>query len=240
MYFQETNDYGLVEVNGDSASKLPDFAYLSSQMAKATPKGVDIGAYNPTNTAPQPCPTNTDSWKASETLPPTPNKDLCECMTKSLKCVAKPSISDEDMGTLFGTVCGFGANICAGISADAAKGIYGAYSMCSPLEQLSFAFNAYFQQQAAKGGGQGACDFNGAATTQNPDKPSGTCAPLISEAGTDGLRTVTSAPTSTSSGSPKKAGAARPPAAPAFNFGMLQLGAYVVCAALTGSAMIFL
>ena len=157
-------------------------------MAKGTPKGVDFNAYNPTNTVPQPCPTNTENWRASETLPPTPNKDLCECMTKNLKCAAKPSISDKDIGTLFRTVCGFGGNICAGISIDATKGIYGAYSMCSPLEQLSFAFNAYFQQQAAKGSGQGACDFSGAATTQNPDKPSGTCAPLISGAGTDGLR----------------------------------------------------
>lgn len=197
-----------------------------------------MNAYKPTNTAASQCP-NSSAWKASsDHLPPTPNKALCSCMVKSLSCIAKSSITDKQIGQLFGEVCGADKTACKGIDTDATLGVYGAYSMCSPIEKLSFAFNQYYQHQSAKGHGDTACDFDGAATTQKSEKPSGDCASLVNQAGTDGTGSVTSSPQSGSSTSSGAAANTIP--APAINFGIVKLGAYLFCAVLAGAGMILI
>lgn len=230
---------GLVSVNGDTASKLPDFTALSSQLAQVSPSGVNSASYTPTNTQPQACPTTGSGWHAATALPPTPNADLCSCMVKSLSCVAKPNSNDTKVAALFDTVCGLSRSACNGIAHDANNGTYGAYGMCNATEQLSWAFNAYYQQQQSN---PSACDFNGAATTQSAASPSGSCQSLISQAGSAGTGTVTSAPTGTGGSSPSssKKGSAGAVTVPSFDFGMLQLGVYVAAAALTGAGMIIL
>lgn len=78
MYFQEDNDYGLVSVSGDSVSTLADFDNYSSQIAKATPTGVNRDDYEPTNTKARDCPAVNSAWAATASpLPPTPNTELC-------------------------------------------------------------------------------------------------------------------------------------------------------------------
>lgn len=241
MYFQEENDYGLVTIDNNKATKLPDFTYLSSEIAKATPTGVNKAEYTPTNTALQACPTIGDDWKAAASpLPPTPNKELCSCMMDSLTCVVKDDISQKELGKLFGVVCGYG--VCDGITANGTTGKYGAYSMCAAKEQLSFAMNKYYEEQVAKGNGAQACDFGGAATTKSAVTPTGTCKDLMSQAGADGTGTVTSAPTAGgATAAAASEGAAGPMVAPtAVNFGMLQLGAYIITAFIAGAGMILL
>ncbi|EZG01102.1 hypothetical protein H106_08450 [Trichophyton rubrum CBS 735.88] len=237
MYFQEENYYGLVKVEGGKPKKLPDYNNLKKQISKIKPSGVQMDSYKPTNTALSTCPTSS-TWKASVKLPPSPNKDLCSCMVKSLSCVAKPSVTGKELGKLFGTVCGSDKDACKGITADATTGTYGAYSMCSPSEKLSFAFDQYYKHQSAKGNGANACDFNGAATTQKSEKPSGSCANLVNQAGQDGTGSVTSAP---GSGTNKPdQGAASTVSAPSVNLGIVKLGAYVFCAVLAGAGMILI
>merc|ERR1712072_769570 len=90
-----------------------------------------------------------------------------------------------DYGQLFGTVCGLG-NSCDGIIADASNGTYGAYSVCNPTEQLSFAFDRYYKSQ---NNAADACDFGGAATTKSASSASGSCSSLDA-AGEDGSGTV--------------------------------------------------
>ena len=228
-----------MSVNGDTASKLPDFTYLSSQIAKITPSGVNSASYTPTNTQAQSCPTTGTAWLAASALPPTPNAELCGCMVQTLNCVAKPGINDTSIGDLFGTVCGLQQGICDGIAANSTTGTYGVYGMCNATEQLSWAFNSYFQKQNSN---PSACDFNGAATTQAAASPSGNCQSLMSQAGSAGTGTVTSAPTGAGGGSSTatKKAAAGAVTVPRFEFGMLQLGAYVVGAVLTGAGMILL
>ncbi|KAK2767903.1 1,3-beta-glucanosyltransferase gas1 [Emmonsiellopsis sp. PD_33] len=235
MYFQEANEYGLVDVKGDKVTRRADFKNLKEQISKVNPTGVKMSEYKPTNDALQTCPDN-KSWKANKVLPPTPNKDLCGCMVKSLSCVAKSSITDKEMGKQFGLVCGMGENTCAGISADAEKGVYGAYSMCSPREQLSFAFNNYYQQQTKAGNGDNACDFDGKAQRQSATESKGTCADLMEQAGSDGTGQITGGPGAASTSS----GAAFPTGVPAFDFGLLKLGAYVVSAMFAGVGVILL
>ncbi|EFQ97364.1 1,3-beta-glucanosyltransferase gel4 [Nannizzia gypsea CBS 118893] len=237
MYFQEANDYGLVKIENDKPKKLADFNNLKTQISKAKPSGVKMDAYKPTNTALSTCPTS-NTWKAkSSPLPPTPNKSLCSCMVKSLTCVANSDITDKELGKLFGVVCGNDKDACKGITADASKGVYGAYSMCSPKEQLSFAFDQYYKHQSAKGNGATACDFGGAASMQKSEKPSGNCATLVGQAGQDGTGSITSGPggSSTSSGA-----AAHTIASPSVNFGIVKFGAYLFCAVLAGAGMILI
>lgn len=160
MYFQEENEYGntsniisgfyftnslqgLVEIqsNGD-VKTLTDFDNLKKEIAKASPTGVEMAKYTPTNTAARSCPTSGSDWSASSVLPPTPNKELCGCMVSALSCTTASKVKDTDASKLFGYICGDSGTNCSGIIANGTTGEYGAYSMCSPLERLAWAMNA--------------------------------------------------------------------------------------------------
>lgn len=244
---------GLVSIDGNTVSKLPDFENLSSQIAKISPSGVNMNAYNPTNTEARACPATGADWGAATNLPPTPNEELCGCMTKALSCVASDNVQPTDYDGLFGTVCGLVDGVCAGIAANATTGKYGAYGMCNAKEQLDYAFNAYYQDQLNQGKGASACDFKGAATTQAAASPSGNCKALLSQAGSGGTGTVTSAPTATggsgssSSGSSSGSGSSASHSGSAgimttssMDIGMVHIGAYAFCAVLAGMGMILL
>ncbi|XWW92817.1 hypothetical protein V2A60_000744 [Cordyceps javanica] len=157
MYFQEENDYGVVEVKGSTVSKQDDYDGLKKAHAAADPKGVDMDKYSPSGKAAT-CPDVSKAWQAASQLPPTPNKDLCKCMADSLECVVDDSLDEKSYGDLFGNVCG-NAKICAGINGVTKLGNYGAYSMCTPKEKLSFVLDAYYQ---ANGKSSSACGWKGA------------------------------------------------------------------------------
>lgn len=242
-YFQDTNSFGLVSVDGNTVHTMTGFSSYSKEIAKVSPTGVNSASYTPTNTVPAACPTVDSVWQAASNLPPSPNAELCSCMMDTLSCTLKDDVTDEQVGKLFGTVCGFG-NVCEGVVGNATTGKYGAYSMCEAKQRLAFAMNVYYEQQKAKGNAESACDFGGAATTQAAQSPSGTCASLINEAGSAGTGTVTSSPTGGSgaaaSGS-KSSGAAFHQASPlAITVGSWQLGAYILTAVLSGMGMILL
>lgn len=226
---------------------MPDYSSLSKEIASATPSGVNSASYSPTNTAAQSCPTVGSSWEASDTLPPSPNPDLCECMMDSLTCTVKDTVSDKDVGKLFGTVCGLGGSVCDGIASNATTGKYGAYSMCSAKEKLSFIVDVYYRQQADQGNGNNACDFDGAASTKAAGNTDGSCSTLLKEAAS-GTGTVTASPTNgggsgaaSTGGSSTSTGAARPMSAPgSVQVGMWQFGVYIVAALIAGVGMIAL
>lgn len=234
---------GLVSVSGDSVSKLSDFTALSKQLASATPSFTNSASYTVTNTVAQACPATGTAWAASSNLPPIANAELCECMVQSLSCVANSGISGNSSADLFDYVCGLDSAACDGISKNATTGVYGAYSMCTGAQQLSFVFDQYYQNQNKAAT---ACDFSGNAKTQTGSKSS-TCSSLISQAGTAGTGTVTSAPTGTGSSSSSsstststKKSSAGATIVPRFDLGLLQLGAYVVVAGMAGAGMIML
>lgn len=239
---------GLVTVQGNSVSTLADFNFLATQIANANPTGVNSASYNPTNTAAASCPAVNSDWRASEELPPTPNQQLCECMYSALTCVPN-SVDAEEIGDLFGVVCGLADGVCDGIIANATSGAYGAYGMCNPQQQLGWALNTYYERARAAGNGASACDFSGSATTQSPVTPTGTCQQLIQQAGSGGTGTVTSAPSGTgrasggggsggSSSSTSNAGV--PSFSTPSHFGFLPVAFYVSIAFVSGAGMILL
>lgn len=237
MYFQEANDYGLVSLKGNTASKLPDFTALKDQLAKAKPTPTAMSLYKATNTVAQACPATGVAWAAASSLPPTANSELCDCMVQSLSCVANSGLSGKETATLFGSVCGLDKNACNGIAKNGTTGVYGAYSMCSATQQLSFAMDQYYKTQNKA---STACSFGGNAKIQTA-ATSTSCKSLLSQAGTAGTGTVTSAPKGTgSSPSGTNSNAAGAAIVPQFDLGALKIGAYVVTAGLAGMGMFLL
>lgn len=215
MYFQEANNYGLVDVSGNTVTPRQDFTNLASQIAKVSPSGVNSASYSPTN-SPVACPATGSDWTpVASPLPPSPNQELCSCMYNSLSCVPSNNVDSDSYGDLFGTVCGYGKNVCAGISANASTGTYGAYGMCNATEQLGFALNSYYTSQGKKAD---ACAFGGSASLRNAAAtPAGTCASLVSQAGTNGLGHVTASPVA--GGSDAKASGSHSPGAGVSTYG---------------------
>ena len=163
-------------------------------------------------------------------------------MVASLDCVANSGLSGNQTADLFDTVCGLDSKACAGIAANGTTGVYGAYSVCSPSQQLSFAFNQYYVSQRSA---RTACDFGGNAKVQS-GSTSSSCSGLVSAAGAAGTGTVTAAPTAGAAGSGSGPAASSSSAAagmvtvPAMNTGLLSLGVYVVVAGMAGMGMILL
>lgn len=198
--------------------------------------------YNPTNTRAPACPTVGGDWLADPSpLPPTPNQELCQCMVNSLGCVVAPNTDEEQYGRLFGEVCGYDGDQCDGIAANGTAGTYGAFSMCNPTEQLSWAFGRYYQNQNRA---NTACNFGGSATTKQAQSPQGNCASQLQAAGSAGANPVEATPGSgsgsSSSASGSATGAAGAVTVPSLDLGLLSLGAYVIGAGLVGAGMIVL
>jgi len=235
MYFEEANEYGLATVKNGKVTTNKDFDNLSKQIAKATPSGVKMADYNPTNTAAASCPKVTSGkWEAeSDPLPPVANKELCSCMMETLSCAVSDKATEDDFGDIFGYICGLkDGQYCAGINRNVTAGAYGAYGMCSAKEQLSFALNTY--AKAVPNG----CGFKGKASTKTATSSPSGCSNLLKEAGAAGTGSVTSAPKASGSGSANATEAGSSASGlvvPGVGMGMAMLGAIA-----SGMAMVLL
>ncbi|KAH3661587.1 hypothetical protein OGAPHI_006435 [Ogataea philodendri] len=185
MYYQETNDYGLVSVVDDNTvSTMADFKYYSSEINNISPTSATADSAS-SSASELTCPTGFKYWDASQDLPPTPEEQVCDCMSASLNCVVSDDVSSDDYEDLFSTVCGL-VN-CTGINTDGSSGTYGAYSFCSSKDMLSFVINLYYEKE---GKSSSACDFSGSASLVSGSTAS-SCSSILSAAGTDGTGSVT-------------------------------------------------
>lgn len=246
MYHEEANEFGLATVKNGKVETNDDFDNLSKQIAKATPTGVKMADYNPTNTAAAKCPSVNSDWgAASDPLPPVVNAQACSCMMDTLACTVDDSISsDEDIGKLFGTVCGMAnGKYCSGINRNLTDSKpYGAYGMCAPKEQLAFALNAYYRAQRSA---QSACDFDGAAKLQKAATTTAAgCGPLLQQAGEAGTGTLSGGAAGATGAAANKSGSQG--AAPGglavshVSVGYFGIAAYLLGAVASGAAMILL
>lgn len=178
---------GLVELNGDKVEPNEDYENLKKEIAKVKPSGVKMSAYTPTNTAPASCPKVGDDWEAkSDPLPPVANAQACECMMDTVTCTVKDNVDEDNYGDIFGYICGQNdGEYCAGINRDSSIGPYGAYSMCTPKQQLAWALHQYSSNNA------NGCDFEGKATTQRTKEAGSECKKLLDEAGENGTGELT-------------------------------------------------
>ncbi|KAJ4388188.1 hypothetical protein N0V93_008795 [Gnomoniopsis smithogilvyi] len=211
-YFQEQNDFGLVELSGSQVTKMEDFQPLANAIASVNANASDtttvtMSSYTSSN-VPRACPAvAANSWLASDILPPTPNTTLCENMVASSACVVSDATAaDADsMASLFGTVCGLDATACKGITANATTGKYGEFVMCNTTQQLTNALNTYYTNQKKA---STACDFNGAAKVVTPSETlipassSSSSGSSSSSVSTSDNSTVPALTPSSSSGSP--------------------------------------
>jgi hypothetical protein len=239
MYFEEDNKYGLASIENGQVKTNKDFDNLKSEIAKVTPTGVKMNEYTPSNTKAAECPDTNSGWAAmSSPLPPAANAQACTCMMDSISCKVntKEANEEDDYEDLFGTVCGYEkGKYCDGINRNTTQGPYGAYSMCSPTEQLSFAFNAYAKEVS------GGCEFEGKATQVSAPTTAASCKAVLDQAGEDGTGTIAGgANTGGGDGAKQSKGAAAGLSVPQFSTGLFGLGMYVSAAVLSGMAIMLL
>ncbi|OBA24420.1 hypothetical protein METBIDRAFT_20925, partial [Metschnikowia bicuspidata var. bicuspidata NRRL YB-4993] len=202
MYYEETNNYGLVTIDNSEVSTLDDFNNLKSQIALIDPSYTTIGSVTTSATVTT-CPTVGGYWSATTVLPPTPDSEVCDCMVASLSCVGDSTLDSDGIAELFSYVCG--EVDCSGVTGNGTTGIYGSYSACKAKAQLDFVLNLYY---SANGESSTACDFSGSASLQTASTAS-SCTAILSSAGEYGTGTVSgtvrtttdSASTTTVSGS---------------------------------------
>lgn len=179
---QENNNYGLVKVSesGD-LEPLVDFENLKKYMDKIDPKGVHMDSYKVSKKKALRCPQISDVWKASSKLPPTPSEGACRCMRENLSCTLSEKMVDvADNNTVLGTQLDFMCTqtSCAEIGSDAEKGIYGAFSYCSPQDKLSWLYNLKSKELLSTSPGN-ACDYNGFGSQMTPKRSDlGECAKI--------------------------------------------------------------
>ncbi|KAI1822749.1 family 72 glycoside hydrolase [Xylaria intraflava] len=244
MYFEEKNDYGVVQVTGNNAKTMKNYDVLRSKLADAKPSSTSMDSYKPTNT-PAACPVISKDWQAADTLPPTPDASLCDCMFKSVSCAPASSLDEKDYGSIFGYICENDPKACAGIKSDSKSGVYGPYSMCNPKEQLGHVLDAYYnnQKQAST-----ACDFKGAAEIQKSPKVESSCeAPLAKASAAEAVAATATANVSGSGSSSgpdsSNSDSAAPgtvPSGPVITLGNMAVGLYMLVAMGAGAAMIAL
>ncbi|CAN3356794.1 pH-responsive protein 1 [Diutina catenulata] len=165
MYYEEENEYGLVSVDGNKVSTLKDFENLSSQMKKLSSTSYPKASKTSGSSETLSCPATGKNWHANEKLPPTPDKEVCECVVDSLECVLADDVDSKSYGKLFGQICGASSEACGAINKNAQAGEYGGVSFCSDKDKLSYVLNAYYLIQNKQ---KDACDWNGLAQTVKP------------------------------------------------------------------------
>ncbi|KAM4061191.1 glucanosyltransferase domain-containing protein [Hirsutella rhossiliensis] len=237
MYFQEANDFGLVKVSQGELTKMKDFDALKEQATKADPKRLHMSDYKPAGKQRE-CPAVDDIWRASDSLPPTPDKGLCDCMVKSSTCVPKSDTSPKKFGDIFGYICGSDKALCAGISADPSTGVFGAYNMCDDSAKLAHVLDAYHTKQKKSAD---SCDFDGAATTQQASTEA-SCSPALASASdlNKHAATATSPAGGKASSSDDSVAVHGVSITRAFSVGDFALGLYMIAALGAGAAAIVL
>ncbi|AAS54140.2 AGL351Wp [Eremothecium gossypii ATCC 10895] len=175
MYFEETNQYGLVTVDSSGrVSTNDDYNNLKTALATISPSSANKDSYTASSGSVA-CPTTGSNWQAATSLPPSPQKDVCDCIKSALRCVISPDVDQKDYSELFGYLCSEADVDCSDISADGTTGNYGAFSFCDDETKLSYLLNKYYQEKGRSS--SSACDFSGSATLVSATGTASTCVP---------------------------------------------------------------
>ncbi|EMR08341.1 hypothetical protein PNEG_03181 [Pneumocystis murina B123] len=186
-WFQNVNNYGLVNLMSDNTvSPRQDYINLREQIRHINPRPIQRSRYTPKNGPPE-CPVIGQYWSSSTKLPPIPNSELCTCASRASSCIAVNDITDTEIAEIFSYICG--EINCKGVSKDSKAGVYGAYSVCEPIDQLNIILNLYYNKHKQ----ESACNFKGLAYVVTSES-SKTCSSLLRIVGMDGSGSITGPP----------------------------------------------
>jgi hypothetical protein len=165
-YFPTVDNFGLVTIDGNTVTPSSEFQALKTQLSAVTfattPSQSAAGATQyPTCAAPN------ANFLGSNTLPPTPNANACDCLTNTaFSCIFTPKTTNTS--TIIGQLLDYGCSSlpgvggsCAEIGADGAAGTYGKLSYCDPPTKLSYVMTEFYE--LSKRDGQ-TCNYSGNAS----------------------------------------------------------------------------
>lgn len=142
-YFPAFGGFGMVNISTDAKSVTTgdDFGRLVAQYNNVT-FIQDPSASGAGSTSFPACAPPTDSFLASNTLPPTPNAGLCNCVQSTFSCLFTPQTPNYTaiIGDLLNYGCsqlGQNGGSCDTIGGNGASGTYGALSACDPSMSAS-------------------------------------------------------------------------------------------------------
>ncbi|KAF8319321.1 carbohydrate-binding module family 43 protein/Glycoside hydrolase family 72 protein [Clavulina sp. PMI_390] len=172
-YFPAYGGFGMVNISSDakSVTTSDDFTRLVTQYSNVSfiesPSETSAG----TTSFPS-CAAATSNFLASNSLPPTPNANTCNCVAQSFSCLFTPQTPNytDIIGELLDYGCsqlGADGSNCDLISSNGQTGTYGALSGCDPTIQLSYVMSSLYE---ATNRDPVTCNFSGNAT-QNPSAP---------------------------------------------------------------------
>lgn len=145
-YFQSLQaGFGLVNISSDGSTVTPlaDFQTLQQQYSQVTFVSSPSQSAAGTTQFPACAAPDDVNFFGSDTLPPTPNQQACNCaVDNAFSCVFTPVTPNTTaiIGTLLDYTCGqlgqLGLNSCNALSANGTTGQYGELSSCDPGELL--------------------------------------------------------------------------------------------------------
>ncbi|KAJ1310823.1 hypothetical protein OPQ81_009342 [Rhizoctonia solani] len=171
-YFKaQIPDFELVTLSGannETVTTNADFTRLQNAYASVSPSNSPSES-SATQVPYSTCPTQSDTWLASTSLPPTPQQSVCDCLsTSAFSCTATKQAAQSPL--ILGALLDYGcsllgqagtSNTCDAISENGSTGTYGKYGFCDPVTKLDYVLTTYFQSQNRNAQ---ACSFNNNAT----------------------------------------------------------------------------
>lgn len=156
MYFEEENEYGVVEIDKFGGVKeLDDYSFLQNEFKNANPKGISktdymnsIGYKKLQNVATCPDSSSNSNWEATNVIPPTPTVKKCSCLENVLPCLVLPFQDNEKYEEYFNYICS--QVDCSDIKADGKNGEYGEYSTCSVNQKLALQISKLYYKTGSK------------------------------------------------------------------------------------------
>ncbi|KXN71184.1 carbohydrate-binding module family 43 protein [Conidiobolus coronatus NRRL 28638] len=172
-FTEESNNYGLVQANGNNFTIMPDFTTYKNQLSKLKLSPTNKSSYTPPSNNGTTCPSEGSDWQASNNLPPTPSVDACNCLMGTYGCIVSSSFNvtaqSSSVSQLFQYACGQGKVDCSPLTANGTSGVYGNISFCDPTTQLSYALNSMYTQSNKN---KDTCTSNGTGSIQSPSSNS--------------------------------------------------------------------
>lgn len=130
--------YGMVTISSDGSTvqTSEDFDRLKQHYTAVSPPNSPSKDSAGASSYPS-CPSSSDTFAASTTLPPTPDFAACSCLENALSCQFRPATSNYSaiVGELLDESCsllGQSGGNCDELGANGQTGTYGRVSSCDP------------------------------------------------------------------------------------------------------------